>query len=297
MLIACRAIQAAGGALLLPSSLALVLGSFPKSKRAIVVTTWGAVGGITAATGPSLGAAVIQGLGWPWAFYLNLPVGLVAFLAGRKLLQESRDESARDLPDIASIALSIIGLGLLTFGIIQSQGSGWLDRRVVAALTVGAAALALFLRQSAKSPAPVLDLSLFHDSNYRFSNGATLTFSIGFNAMYIGNVLFLTQGLALLDPLGRLGANSRALIVVPFAIVGGRIAAKFGHRPVVVPGGLLFAVAGFWQWSRLTSHPGYLTQWLPANSYRHRRGALDFTTRERRGARAGRGALRGRWRG
>jgi EmrB/QacA subfamily drug resistance transporter len=264
MLIAWRAVQTAGGALLLPSSLALVLNSFPKSKRAIAVTTWGAVGGLAAATGPSLGGAVIQGLGWPWAFYLNLPVGLLAFFIGRKLLEESRDDSSGGLPDIAGIVLSIVGVGLLTFGIIQSKESGWLDRNVIAALLAGSAAVGLFLRQSAKSSAPVLDLSLFRDSNYRFSNAATLTFSIGFNAMYIASVLFLTQVWHYSTSLTGLALTPAPLIVVPFAIMSGRIAAKLGHRPIIVPGGLFFAAAGLWQFTLLSDHPSYLAQWLPA---------------------------------
>src|SRR5262249_13474194 len=177
---------------------------------------------------------------------------------------ESRDEFARDLPDIAGIVLSVVGMGLLTYGIIQSEAYGWSDRRVLAALGASVLALVLFLRRSATSSSPVLDLSLFQDRNYRFSNAATLTFSIGFSAMYIGNVFFLTQVWRYSTLRAGLALTPAPLIVVPIAVISGRIAAKLGHRPVIVPGGLLFAAAGLGQWSGLTRDPTYLSQWLPA---------------------------------
>ena len=142
------------------------------------------MGGLAAATGPSLGAAVIQGFGWPWA---------VAFVAGRMLLNESRDESARQIPEFSGIFLPIAGMASLTYGIIHSEVTGWMDGQVIAAVSGGVLALTLFLRHSAKSTSAVLDLTLFRDRNFTFANAATLAFSIGFNAMYINNVLFLLR--------------------------------------------------------------------------------------------------------
>src|SRR6202158_1971722 len=103
-LIASRALQAVGAALLMPSSLALVLDAFPVGRRASAVGLWGAVGALAAAAGPSLGSAIVQSLGWRWALYLNLPVGVIAVLRGRVLLRESRAGEQGDLPDALGIA-------------------------------------------------------------------------------------------------------------------------------------------------------------------------------------------------
>ena len=120
LLIAARALQAVGAALLTPSSLALVLGAFPAERRAVVVSLWGAVGGLAAALGPSVGAAVVDTLDWRWAFFLNLPIGLLAWWRGHSLLSEWRNSDHPSPVDGVGIALLIAGVGALAFGIIQA---------------------------------------------------------------------------------------------------------------------------------------------------------------------------------
>ncbi len=129
LLIAARSFQAIGGAMLTPASLALILTAFPKNKRATAVTIWGAVGGLAAAIGPSLGGVIVQSCGWRWAFFLNLPIGLTAIFFGSRLLFESRDLNAKDVPDVIGILLSIAGVGLAALGIVQSDEWGWNDSR------------------------------------------------------------------------------------------------------------------------------------------------------------------------
>src|SRR5215470_4487615 len=98
VLIAARAVQAIGASLMLPASLALVLAEFPPTMRATAVGVWGAVGAVAAASGPSLGGLIVDRIDWRWAFFINLPIGLAAWLAGRRVLLEARDESATRWP-------------------------------------------------------------------------------------------------------------------------------------------------------------------------------------------------------
>src|SRR5438477_4722672 len=119
ILIAARALQALGAALLLPSSLALVLHAFPAARRASAVALWGAVGALAAAIGPSLGSLIIQSWGWRWVFYINVPVGIAAVVRGNKLLRESRDEAASELPDLSGLVLLIAGVALIALGIVE----------------------------------------------------------------------------------------------------------------------------------------------------------------------------------
>jgi EmrB/QacA subfamily drug resistance transporter len=264
-LIAARALQAVGAAMVMPTSLALVLGAFPIEKRAIAVTLWGAVGGLAAALGPSAGAFLIQSLGWRSAFYINVPIGALALLLGRKLLRESRDTAARVLPDFVGVVLLIAAVGLVTLGIVASEARGWLDLRSAGLILLGIVLSLVFVRRSLRVSSPALDLTLFSDANYRFANLATFLFSVAFFAMFLGNVLFLTQiwhystlraGLAILPA---------PLTVIPVAILGGRIASRYGHRVLVVPGGILFGLAGIGLFLRAGSTPNYLSVWFPSS--------------------------------
>jgi EmrB/QacA subfamily drug resistance transporter len=264
-LIAARALQAVGAAMVMPTSLALVLGAFPIEKRAIAVTLWGAVGGLAAALGPSAGALLIQSLGWRSAFYINLPIGVLALLLGRKLLRESRDTAARVLPDFVGVVFLIAAVGLVTMGIVASEAWGWIDVRALGFILLGIGLSFVFVRRSLRVSSPALDLTLFSDANYRFANLATFLFSVAFFAMFLGNVLFLTQlwhystlraGLAILPA---------PLTVIPVAILGGRIASRYGHRVLAVPGGILFGLAGIGLLLRAGSTPNYLSVWFPSS--------------------------------
>src|SRR2546421_329974 len=137
-LIAARALQACGAALLLPSSLALVLHAFPPARRASAVALWGAVGALAAAIGPSLGSLIIQSWGWRWGFYINVPVGIAAVVRGKSLLLESRDEAARELPDALGIVLLIASVALFALAIVEGAGWGLSGPRTLASLAGGA---------------------------------------------------------------------------------------------------------------------------------------------------------------
>src|SRR5262245_19106611 len=110
VLIAFRVLQAMGAALLMPASLALILAAFPREKRSIAVSLWGAVGALAAAVGPSMGAYVVATLGWPWAFFLNLPVGLAAMALSASRLSESKSIEQGALPDIPGILMLVVGV-------------------------------------------------------------------------------------------------------------------------------------------------------------------------------------------
>lgn len=128
-LIAARVLQALGAAALVPSSLALVLQTFPRAKVPMAVAIWSAVGAVAGAVGPTLGALAVEHLSWRWAFYLNLPVGLVSFALGRRILPEGREAKPGPLPDPFSVALLIGSLGAMAYA-FEEHGVG-LDERTV----------------------------------------------------------------------------------------------------------------------------------------------------------------------
>lgn len=262
-LIAARVLQAVGAALLSPASLALVLGAFPPERRAVAVSLWGAVGGLAAALGPSVGAAVVDLLGWRWAFFLNLPLGLLAWWRGRNRLAEWRAPGADASLDAMGIVLLIIGVGALAFGIVDADTSGWRSPRVAVALLGGVLSLLAFTLWARNRPNPAIDLSLFADRNYRQVNLATLVFGIAFSMMFFAMFFLLMQVWHYSLPLAGLAVSPGPLLVVPVAMIAGRFAARFGHRPLLVLGSLLYAAGGLWLLLRIGPVPDYLGVWLP----------------------------------
>ncbi len=134
-LIAARVLQAIGAALLTPASLSMVLAAFPHERRAVVVASWGAVGAVAAAIGPSLGSLMADRFGWPWAFYVNLPLGAFSLWRGAVLLREARIPDAHRRVDLVGMALMIGGIGAITLSIVEAESPRWtaLDHALVAA--------------------------------------------------------------------------------------------------------------------------------------------------------------------
>src|SRR5688572_3105942 len=155
-LVAARVLQAAGAALLVPTSLGLLLPEFGPERRASATALWGAVGGIAAATGPSLGGLLIDWADWRLVFFVNLLFGLVAWIPARRLLRETRDPDRGAVPDALGIALLVGGVGLLALAIVEAPDWGWTSTGVLASCAAAALALGGFVWRSAAHPHPVL---------------------------------------------------------------------------------------------------------------------------------------------
>lgn len=262
-LVAARVLQAVGAALLTPASLSLVLDAFPQHKRAVTVSLWGAVGGLAAAVGPSLGSLVVETLGWRWAFYLNLPLGALSLWRGAALLQEARKPERRRPVDGFGMALLILGVGAIALSIVQLESPRWSAAELGAATVAGVAALVLFVLWARNAPAPLIDLGLFRHRTYAFTNLATLSFGIAFSMMFFAFFFYLTHVWHYPLRTAGLAITPGPLLVIPFAILSGRLAGRIGHRPFLVGGGLLYACAGSWFLLMPGAEPAYLTHWLP----------------------------------
>src|SRR3989442_14523085 len=178
-LIAARVLQAAGGAVLMPASLALLLAEFPPRERALAVAVWSATGAIAAAAGPPIGGLLLPGP-WRWGFLLNLPVGLVTVALAARVLSESRDPDARRLPDLLSAGLIAFASSALMLAIVQGQSWGWASVRIVG-LLAGSVVLALaFVYPSMRPGAPGLGVGLFCS---RAVNGAKFCSTLFFSPL------------------------------------------------------------------------------------------------------------------
>ena len=262
-LIAARALQAIGAALLTPASLALVLSAFPQNKRTVVVSLWGAVGGLAAAIGPSFGAFVVESVGWQWAFFINVPLGALSLWRGATLLREEKREGARKRLDLVGMALVVVGVGALALAIVQSDAPHWQRSELLMAAATGAVALIAFVLWARTSADPLVDLKLFNNRTYTYVNLATLSFGIAFAMMFFGFFFYMTQIWHYSLPRAGLAITPGPLLVVITAVISGRIAARIGHRPFLVGGALLYAASGAWFLLVPGLTPDYLHHWLP----------------------------------
>jgi EmrB/QacA subfamily drug resistance transporter len=263
-LIAARVAQAIGAALLLPASLSIVLAEFPQSKRAIAVSVWGAVGGLAAAIGPSLGSFVVDSIGWPWAFYLNLPVGAISLWRGAALLTETARSSSRRRVDVVGMALLIIAVGAIALAIVQSNSPAWSRAEIGVVAATGAVAFGAFISWIRGAREPLVDPALFRLRTYSAVNAATFTFGIAFAMMFLGFFVFLTGIWHYSLPRAGIAVTPGPLTVVVVATITGRLAGRLGHRPFLVGGALLYAAAAVWFLLVAGPRPAYLTHWLPA---------------------------------
>lgn len=262
-LIAARVAQAVGAAMLTPASLSIVLDAFPHGKRAVAVSLWGAVGGLAAAIGPSVGSFIVDAVGWQWAFYLNLPLGALSLWRGAAVLKEAKKPESRRPVDTVGMGLLIVGVGALALSIVQSESPHWSSAELAAAASTGVIALIGFVLWARVAPAPLVDLRLFKHRTYTFVNLATLAFGIAFSMMFFAFFFYMTEIWHYTLPQAGLAITPGPLLVIPFAIMSGRLAARLGHRPFLVGGGLIYACSGVWFLLVPDAQPAYLTHWLP----------------------------------
>ena len=262
-LIAFRIGQAVGAAALIPSSLALVMRAFPPDRVTRAVAIWGAAGGFAGALGPTLGAAVVDGLGWRWAFFINLPVGVVTVVVGRRVLQESSDATVR-IPAMLGIALIAAAATVLSYAVVNTEEIGWLNGTTALLTAVGVVLTVAFVLHQRRTPAPALDLELFRVTNFRWGNLAGLVFGAAFSSMFFGSILFLTDvwGWSILA--AGFGIAPGPALVALLAPRMGAIAGRLGQRPLLITGGLLYAVGGAWRLVLLDDTPSYLADYLPS---------------------------------
>lgn len=262
VLLAMRALQGVGGALLTPGSLAIVEASFDSGDRSRAIGAWSGLGGVATAIGPLLGGWLVATASWRWIFVINLPVAAVLLAITARHVPESADPEPSRRLDWPGGGLAVVGLAGLTYGLVAGQGEGWTDPLVLSGLAGGGAALCAFVVCEAASPSPMVPLRLFRARRFSASNGATL-----FLYAALSGLLFLLPiELQVVDRYSPLEAGASLLPLTAIMLVlsspSGRLAARIGPRPQMTLGPAAVA-AGLALLARSTSDPTYLTGVLP----------------------------------
>jgi EmrB/QacA subfamily drug resistance transporter len=261
-LIAARALQGIGGALLTPGSLAIISSTFHRDDRAAAVGAWSGLGGVATAIGPFLGGWLVQDVSWRWAFGLNLPFAAAVIVLGLKYVPESRAEHRAHRLDIPGTVLVAGGLGALTYGMTSAGSGGW-GATAVLTLVVGVALLVAFVVVERDEREPLVPLGLFAD---RAFSGANLMTFMAYGAL--GALLFvLTLHLQIAAGYGALAAGTATLPVTIFMMFlssrSAALAARIGPTLQMTVGPLICA-AGLLLMMRIDHHHhDYITDVLP----------------------------------
>ncbi len=261
-LVGARVLQAAGAAMMIPTTLGLLLPAFPVEQRPVAIGIWSAVSGIAAALGPPIGGILVQ-LSWHWIFLVNVPIGLLTAFAAIRILDEVKaPEDGR--PDLLGALMLALGIGVLTLGIVQGPEWGWSDPRVIGSFAAAVLLVVAFLYRSAHHHAPVIELPLLRVRSFALANLATLVFFMGFGAMLLAGVLLLTEVWGWSALRAGFALSPGPLMAAIFAVPSGRLGAKIGQRPVATVGGLVFAGGFAFMLATVGPRPEYTTTFLPA---------------------------------
>jgi EmrB/QacA subfamily drug resistance transporter len=262
-LIAARALQGVGGALLVPGSLAILEASFVADDRSKAIGAWAGLGGVATAVGPFVGGYLIGAVSWRLIFYLNLPLTLAVVTIAMRHVPESRDPAANGRIDVVGAVFAAVGLGGICYGLIEGPDLGWRSPVIVFALAIGALAVASFVIAETRVRHPMLPLTVFRSLQFSAANLITLVVYAG-----LGGALFLLpiqlQQVARYTPLES-GAALLPLTVIMLALSArsGALASRIGPRLQMSSGPLIVA-AGLIMFVRIDASGGYLGEVLPA---------------------------------
>lgn len=265
VVIAARIGQGVGGAMVVPSSLGLLLAATPGSERTTTIAKWGSITALGVATGPSLGAFIVDGLGWRWAFLLLPPFCLVSYLLGRNTLPDTATNPDAPFPDLIGATFLATAMAGAAFAIVQVRPWGATSPGVLVAATAAAVAIGAVLVRSRHHPAPAFPLELFGIRSFRMANLATALQSGTLSASLLINVLWLTEGWGYSIFQAGLATLPSPLLVALLAPIIGRGGARYGIRLFAVPGAFLW---GFGQWMYagfVGVESNWWLHWLPAS--------------------------------
>jgi EmrB/QacA subfamily drug resistance transporter len=244
MLVAARAVQGCGAAMLLPLTLTLLTDAVPASRRAVALGIWSGVNGLAVALGPVVGGFIIQHSEWQWIFFINVPIAVVLLPLIRLRLTESRGPHNR--LDIPGTTLASAGLFGIVYALVRGNTDGWTSLTVTGSGTGGVLVMVAFLAWERRQDAPMLPLRLFRSRAFAAVNLVSLLTFLGI----FGSIFLLTQYLQGVQGFSPYAAGVRTLpwTAMPIAVapVGGIIAARTGAKPVVAAGVVLMAIGLGW---------------------------------------------------
>jgi len=257
VLIASRAIQGAGAALLMPTTLAIIVATFTDLReRNMAIGIWAAAGALALALGPVLGGLISQHVRWGWIFLINVPVGVITFLIALRDVQESRGSSAVRRLDVPGLITSAVSLFALTYALIEGTVRGWTSPLILGAFALAAVAVAGFLAIESRAAHPMVELAMFRRREFSGGTGTMMIWAFGILGIYFFTSLYLQETLGFSPVKAGLAFVPMALCVALFAVIAPWMQARAGaHRTVA--SGMLLMVVGLVLFARLGLQASY----------------------------------------
>jgi EmrB/QacA subfamily drug resistance transporter len=243
-LIAARAVQGIGGAIVTPLTLTILSAAVPKERRGLVLGAWGGISGLAVAIGPLVGGAIVEGISWQWIFWVNVPIGLLVVpLAARRLTESTGPYSRLDLPGLGLASAGLLGI---VWGLVRGNQAGWGSTEIVGSLVAGAVVLVAFALWELRAAAPMLPMRFFRSRAFTATNVASLFMFFGM----FGSIFLLAQFLQTVQGYSPLAAGVRILpwTMAPIFIapLAGALSDRIGGRPLLALGLTLQALGLGW---------------------------------------------------
>src|SRR3954465_10314727 len=243
-LIAARALQGAGGAIVTPLTLTILSAAVPAERRGLVLGAWGGISGLAVAMGPLVGGAIVEGISWQWIFWINVPIGLVLAPLAFFRLRESHGPAAR--LDLAGLARASAGLLGIVWGLVRGNSVGWVSPEIVGSLVGGAVVLALFVLLELREPAPMLPVRFFRNRTFALTNVSSLFMFFGM----FGSIFLLIQFFQTVQGYSPLQAGLRILpwpaMPIFIAPIAGAWSDRIGGQRLMAAGLALQAIGLAW---------------------------------------------------
>jgi len=261
-LIASRAIQGIGAALLMPATLAIIMATFGNIKeRAMAIGVWASAAALALATGPVLGGLISQHVRWGWIFLINVPVGVITFAIAARNVRESREPSSARQIDLPGLVTSAVALFALTYALIEGNVRGWTSPLILGTFALAAVTVTAFLAIESRTANPMVDLTMFRSREFSGGTGTMMIWAFGILGIYFFTSLYLQQTLGFSPVKAGLAFVPMALCVAVFAVIAPQVGARAGaHRTVAF--GMLLMVIGLSLFARLGLQATY-TSLLP----------------------------------
>ncbi|TMM18946.1 MAG: MFS transporter [Actinobacteria bacterium] len=261
-LIAARAAQGLGAAIISPSALSIVTTLFRDgAERNKALGAWGAVAGSAGAAGVLLGGILTEGLGWEWVLWVNVPVSLVALALTPGLIPESRSESTTRHFDAAGAVSVTAGLSVLAYTLLDASSAGWGSTKIVSLLALSLALIGAFVTIEQRSEAPLVPFRIFRLRTLTGANVVGIMLGASLFSMFFFISLYMQQVLGYSPIHAGLSYLPLALTIIVAAGLGGQLVTRFGFKPILAAG-MLFVAAGLLWFSRASVGGGFLSDIL-----------------------------------
>jgi EmrB/QacA subfamily drug resistance transporter len=236
MLIGARVVQGLGAALMNPATLSIIVATFPARQRGTAIGVWAGVSALALAIGPLVGGVIAERLSWSWIFFINVPVGVLGVAAAYVFIDESRDTSHEQRPDVPGLVTSTLGLFALSYGLIEANSYGWTSTRILVAFAIAAVSLSGFVLLEHYQRLPMLELELFRNKGFSGANTVMLLTGLAMFGVFFYVSLYVQRVIGYSPTEAGASFLPWTLLIIVLAPIAGRMSDRIGPRPLVVGG-------------------------------------------------------------